>query len=101
MPFTLTAQTVRFIHREWEMDGRSGVSHKLTVADGDELFTVKIPQDLLDVLDTATIDSLGVVGYTVQMDLAQPRAYPNATGAPRVDLRAISLVLVAPESAGR
>jgi hypothetical protein len=94
MPFSLTGQTVRFIHREWELDGRSGVSHQLTVADGDDLFTVKVPQDLLDVLDSGTIERLGVVGYNVVVELAEPRAYQRDGGNPRVNLRARGVRIV-------
>lgn len=96
MPFTLSGQTVRFIHREWELDGRTGISHQLTVADGDDLFTVKVPDDVLDVLDSVTIDRLGVVGYTVVVDLTEPRAYQRDGGSPRINLRARAVRIVDP-----
>lgn len=100
MPFTLSATTVRFIHREWELDGRSGVSHKLTVSDGDDLLTVRVPEDLLETLDSGTLECLGTVGYPVLIDLSPPRAYPNERGGnPRVDLRARAVRIVAAESA--
>jgi hypothetical protein len=90
MPFTLTGQTVRFVSRDYEIDGRKGVSHKATVADGEFLHEVSIPEDLFASLGADAVAALGQVGHSVAFDLEPPRAFSGERGA-RMQVKATSV----------
>jgi hypothetical protein len=88
MPTVLTAHTVRLVSKPYSFNGHEGVSHKLTLSDGDDLVTVKVPQDVFDALEPATLEALTSLGNTVEVWLHTPRMFTADDGRKTFSLRA-------------
>lgn len=88
MPTVLTAQTVRLVSKPYDFNGRTGVSHKITLSDGDDLVTVKVPQDVIDQTDEGTLAAVASLGNTVEIWLHTPRMFTTDDGRKTFALRA-------------
>lgn len=86
MSLLAAGTTVGFESKPWKMDdGKSGVTHTLTISTGDSTHQVKVPLDVVELLGT-DLDKLRQFGRPLVCRLV-PAARDSDYGAAKLELK--------------